>query len=217
VREHKDEKDEKGSIIPTESKSILDGPGMVMAHVINREPVQSGPDSRIMEDRLSKLQEETRRQIELNEQLSRQNNLARARADEINRLRTQEELILARAQNRLLANARPYYISDYDRLYNWALAILPDYYTEYQRRQMQNVLERLIKNELQARTPSSRLEDLIRYTINNMKLPANVKTNIVTKPKPSIKTTTKPSKPTSRTKKAAKKSTSRSKKKPTKK
>ncbi len=112
----------------------------------------------------------------------------------------------------------------YNKLYNWGVSLMPDYYTYSQRKQLENSLQNLIKSELLLNTPNYVLENLIRkvieendsITLNNKNLNISEK-KAKSKKKPSSrkKTSSKVSKKTEKSKKSkkSKKSTSKTNKK----
>jgi hypothetical protein len=83
---------------------------------------------------------------------------------------------------------RSTYPSVYDRLYNWSLTLLPDYYDYVKRQQLRDALSSLIKRELRMHSSETELEEKIKKLINEGKSKSTSKTRKSTKRKVSKKT-----------------------------
>jgi hypothetical protein len=84
---------------------------------------------------------------------------------EIQKMRDYNTLAAQRALLRSTYNVGSYYIDPYERLYNWSLSILPDYYDYMTRQRLREALSRLIKRELRFHSTESELEEKIRDLI----------------------------------------------------
>ncbi len=122
-------------------------------------PTPPGPgpgsvsDYKALSDKVSEMTAEIRNERMFNERLQAE------------RLRDEQRRNEQLYAERLMRQSREYDSTLYNRLYNWGISLMPDYYTYLQRRQLENSLRNLIKTELLLNTPSYTLENLIRKVV----------------------------------------------------
>jgi hypothetical protein len=112
---------------------------------------------REMDNQRKKLDDDRREQQRRREQVERD------LAEERRVSRLERELSEERRRN-------TYPTSSYDRLFNWSLTLLPDYYDYLKRKQLRDALSKLIKRELTYNRSESDLEDKIRNLISDAKI-----------------------------------------------
>jgi hypothetical protein len=87
--------------------------------------------------------------------------------NELDKIREYNKLATDRALLRSTYNVGSYYLDPYERIYNWSLTLLPDYYDYMTRQRLRESLSRLIKRELRYHSTESELEDKIRNLIRD--------------------------------------------------
>jgi hypothetical protein len=93
--------------------------------------------------------------------------------NEIQKMRDYNTLATQRALLRSTYDVGSYYLDPYERLYNWSLTLLPDYYDYMTRRRLRESLARLIKRELRFHSSESELEEKVRDLIRSAEYSEN--------------------------------------------
>ena len=147
-------------------------------HNINKMDVM--PDWKAQDDKIQRHHAEAQRrnaEIKRNEEENKRRFAERALENEKRERQTEREQEYIRKMNNFnrlsaeRASLRTYYPSTvyspvvYDRLYNWSLTLLPDYYDYVKRQQLRDALSTLIKRELRSNIPESELEENIKRLI----------------------------------------------------
>lgn len=94
----------------------------------------------------------------------------RERVEERNIYQEREKLNQINTYNKVAAERallRPLQPSEYDRLFNWSLTLLPSYYDYVKRQRLSNLLANLIENELRENKSENELKDKIYKLIGN--------------------------------------------------
>ncbi len=92
---------------------------------------------------------------EQNRQIQEQNRQIQEQLNQFTR-----DIHVARDNLRRQSNA-------YDRLFNWGMDLVPDYYSYSQKKRLEYLLENLIRSELNKQRSESELEDKIRNLLSN--------------------------------------------------
>jgi hypothetical protein len=103
--------------------------------------------------------------------------LLRKQKQELEKLKMENQLIRERNAytNKPINIYRPIYRSIYepkninDELYYWSLDLIPSYYSLLEKQKIENILKKLIKQELLLDTPKYRIQNMIRNVIDDLK------------------------------------------------
>lgn len=102
---------------------------------------------------------------------------------EIDELKLSQKNLQRRLDNEMIRPrvSEPYVVYKY--LYDWGLGLVPDYYTYLQRKRYQDLLDKLIKDDIRLSVPKYIIEDKIKELIRALSKESDVSTPKQTAPR----------------------------------